>query len=503
MRRWLRARRGRSGTKPARFDSNLVVIGAGAAGLVSAYIAAAARARVTLVEQSRMGGDCLYTGCVPSKTLIQSARIAHQMRHADQWGLAPARPRADFRTLMGIVRARIAAIEPHDSKERYSALGVEVLEGRARLVDPWTVAIESAPQGRQLRTGRSIILATGAAPRIPDLPGLDRANWVTSDTLWDALARYEDPPGHVVVLGGGPVGCELAQALARLGAGVTLVQRRAQLLPHEDAEVVEPVRGALIRDGVEILLGTTPLHVESDADGTRLVVQGSEGEQQALEPDLLLLATGRKANLEGLGLEGLGLLTDGELETNARLQTRHPHILVAGDVAERLQFTHAAAHMAWYATINGLFGHLKRFRLDESTVPHTTFTDPEVARVGVTEQEAERRGIRYETTHFEIAELDRAIVDGAAEGCVKVLTVPGKSRILGATIVASHAGELLAEFVLAMRHGLGLNHILSTVHSYPTWSEANKSVAGHWRRAHTPERLLGWVERYHTWRRGR
>jgi pyruvate/2-oxoglutarate dehydrogenase complex dihydrolipoamide dehydrogenase (E3) component/uncharacterized membrane protein YdjX (TVP38/TMEM64 family) len=488
-------------TKPARFDRNLVVIGAGAAGLVSAYIAAAVKAKVTLVEAHKMGGDCLNYGCVPSKALIKSARLAHSMRHADHYGLEATAPQFSFRRVMQRVHEVIRAIEPHDSVERYTALGVEVLQGRARIVDPWTVEITLNDGGIQRLTTRSIVIAAGARPFVPPLPGLDDVGYVTSDTLWDEFAKLDHPPRRLVVLGGGPIGCELAQSFARLGSAVTQVEMLPRIMIREDEEVSDLARAALERDGVEVLTGHKALRCERDGDRKILVVE-SGGSERRIEFDALICAVGRVARLKGYGLEELGIPTERTVVTNEYLETLYPNILAAGDVAGPYQFTHTAAHQAWYAAVNALFGDLKRFKADYSVIPWTTFIDPEVARVGLNEQEAKERGIAYEVTRYGIDDLDRAIADGAAHGFVKVLTAPGKDRILGVTIVGEHAGDLLAEMVLAMRHGLGLNKILGTIHTYPTLAESNKYVAGEWKRAHAPARVLAWLEWYHAWRRG-
>jgi pyruvate/2-oxoglutarate dehydrogenase complex dihydrolipoamide dehydrogenase (E3) component/uncharacterized membrane protein YdjX (TVP38/TMEM64 family) len=492
--RWAHAR-------PRRFDRNLVVIGAGAAGLVSAYIAAAVRARVTLVERHRMGGDCLHTGCVPSKALIRSARLAHAMRHADRWGLEPVQPQVRFRAVLERVQAVIRAIEPHDSVERYTALGVDVVQGTARIVDPWTVEIARADGTTQRLHTRAIVIAAGAEPVVPPIPGTDGTGYLTSETLWDALAKLDAPPRRLLVLGGGPIGCELAQAMARLGAGVTLVEGAERLLGREDDEVSAFVHATLAADGIEVLTGHRAVRFERHADGHVLVSEHAGGERR-VGFDLLLVAVGRRARLAGYGLEALGIPTAGTIETDAYLQTLVPTIYAAGDVAGPWQFTHTAAHQAWYATVNALFGGLRRFRVDGRVIPAATFVDPEVARVGLNEREARAQGVAFEVTRYGIDDLDRAIVDGEAHGWVKVLTAPGSDRILGVTIVGAHAGDLLAEFVLAMRHGLGLKRVLATVHAYPTFAEASKYAAGAWRRAHQPERLLRWVARYHAWRRG-
>ena len=486
--------------RPARFDRNLVVIGGGAAGLVSAYIAATVGAKVTLVEAARMGGDCLNTGCVPSKALIRSAKVADMMRHGSRHGLADVVPDVRFREVMARVRRVIREIEPHDSVERYAALGVDVVMGRARIVDPWTVEIARNDGGLQRLTTRSIVIAAGAAPVVPALPGLDASGYLTSETLWDALAEMETAPARVVVLGGGPIGCELSQALARLGAGVTLVERAVRVLAREDEEVSALAAAALAASGVQVLTGHEALYCEQEP-GRRLVVAAGEDEV-ALPYDLLIVALGRAARLSGYGLEDLGIDVAGTVVTDDGLATLYPNIYAAGDVAGPYQFTHVAAHQAWYASVNALFGDVWRFRVDYRVIPRVTFVDPEVARVGLNEAEAKAAGVAYEVTRYGMDDLDRAIADGVAQGFVKVLTVPGRDRILGVTIVAAGAGEMLAEYVLAMKHGLGLNKVLGTIHAYPTMAEANKYAAGAWKQAHKPEGLLRLVRRYHDWRRG-
>ncbi len=493
--------------KPARFDRNLVVIGAGAGGLVTAYIAAAVKAKVTLVEAHKMGGDCLNYGCVPSKALIRSATLAHQMRHASTYGLNDSEPRFSFKAVMHRIQAVVSAIEPHDSVERYTALGVDVVQGHARIVNPWTVEIALNGGGVQTITTRSIVIAAGAKPFVPPLPGLEETGFVTSDTLWEQFEKLDNVPQRLVVLGGGPIGCELAQAFVRLGAQVTLVEMAPRLLMREDEEVSALVKAALQADGVNVLASHKALRCIKDADGKALwlaqVNAGAvNGQDIRVDFDQLICAVGRVARLTGYGLEALGIPTQRTVETNDYLQTIYPNIYAAGDVAGPYQLTHVAAHQAWYAAVNALFGEFKRFKADYSVIPWTTFTSPEVARVGLNEQEAKEKNIAYEVTRYGIDDLDRAIADSDAHGFVKVLTVPGQDTILGVTIVSAHASDLLAEHVLAMRHKLGLNKILSTIHTYPTMTEANKYAAGAWKRAHQPVKLLAWVSRYHTWKRG-
>lgn len=486
--------------RPRAFDRNLVVIGAGAAGLVSAHIAAATRAKVTLVEAHRMGGDCLYYGCVPSKALIRSAKLAHQMRKADHYGLSPAVPDIPFPRVMERVHRVIAEIEPHDSIARYTGLGVEVLQGHARLIDPWTVEVGFPDGSRKRLTTRAVIIATGAAPFVPPLPGIEEVGCLTSDTLWDRLKERDRAPGRLVVLGGGPIGTELAQALRRLGSEVTQIEMAPRILVREDAEASALVQASLEADGVRVLTGHKAVAC-GITDGAKWVEVEHAGERHRVTFDEMIVAVGRAARLEGFGLEELGIQTGRVVETNEYLETQYPNILAAGDVAGPYHFTHTAAHQAWYATINALFGVIKRLKADYRVIPWAIFADPEVARVGLSEAEARERGIAFEVTRYGIDDLDRAIADGAAQGFVKVLTVPGRDRILGVTIVGEHAGDLIAEFVLAMKHGLGLNRILGAIHIYPTLAEANKFAAGEWRRARVSPRLLAWLERFHTWRR--
>lgn len=485
--------------KPARYDYNLLVIGAGAGGLVTSYIAAAVKAKVALIEKHKMGGDCLNSGCVPSKALIRSARFAAEQRKADELGFSPSHSRADFAAVMERVAEVIKEVEPHDSIERYQGLGVECIQGEARLVSPWEVEVN----GQRLAS-RHIVIATGARPLVPKLPGLDQVPYLTSDSLW----QLRTPPRRLLVLGGGPIGCELAQSFALLGIPVTLVELSEQLLPREEREVADALAGQMSRDGVQLLTGWRAERADylPAAEGDlpiRLQLRRGD-ETQMVEGDQLLLALGRVANVSGFGLEALGveLAPRGTIAVDGFLATNFPSILAVGDVAGPYQFTHFAAHQAWYAAVNALFGQFKRFRADYRVIPAATYTTPEIARVGLNRKEAEAQGIPFEATRFELAELDRAIADGERHGFVEVLTVPGKDTILGATIVGTHAGERIAEFVLAIRHRLGLGKILGTIHAYPTLMEGNKYVAGEWKRAHQPTRVLALLARYHRWRRG-
>jgi pyruvate/2-oxoglutarate dehydrogenase complex dihydrolipoamide dehydrogenase (E3) component/uncharacterized membrane protein YdjX (TVP38/TMEM64 family) len=486
-------------TKPAKFDRNLVVIGAGSAGLVSAYIAAAVKAKVTLVEKHRMGGDCLNTGCVPSKALIRSAKFVAQARKSKELGIRNATVEFDFADIMERVQRVISTIEPHDSVERYAGLGVECLQGEAKIVSPWAVEVTGTGGQKQTLTTRSIVIAAGARPFVPPIPGVDKVGCLTSDTVW-SLRKL---PARLVVLGGGPIGSELAQAFARLGSKVTQVEMLPRILIREDPEISAMVMKQFIAEGVDVRVNHKAKEFRVE-DGRRLLVCEHEGNEVRIEFDEVLCAVGRIANTSGYGLEELGIPTTKArtVETNEYLQTLYPNIYACGDVAGPFQFTHTAAHQAWYAAVNSLFGSLRRFRADYSVIPWATFTDPEVARVGLNETEAKEKGIAFEVSLYSIDDLDRAIADEAAHGLVKVLTVPGKDRILGVTIAGEHAGDLIAEFVTAMRHGLGMNKILGTIHIYPTLVEANKYAAGVWKKAHAPQRLLRLVERFHAWNRG-
>ena len=480
--------------RPRRFDANVVVIGAGSAGLVSSIIAAGAKAKVVLVERHKMGGDCLNTGCVPSKSLIRSARIADYLQRASEFGIDGATGQVNFRRIMERVQSVIARIEPHDSVERFTSLGVECVSGEAFITSPWSVQV-----GDRTITTRAIVVATGARPFVPPISGLEQIAYLTSDTLWE----LRELPARLLVLGAGPIGCELAQSFARLGAQVTLVDQAPRILPREDEDVSACVLARFQEAGIRVLTGCKASAFAKEGEGGVLSAESAAGPTQ-IGFDKVLIAIGRKANVEGFGLEELEMpLTErGLLKVNAQLQTLYPSIYACGDVAGPYQFTHMASFQAWYATLNALLGRLKKFSVNYRVVPWATFTDPEVARVGLNEQEAKEQGIAYELTRYEIDDLDRAIADSEAHGFIKVLTVPGSDRILGATIVGYHAGELITEFVLAMTHGLGLKKIGATTHIYPTLSEANRFAANAWRNARIPVHLLPWAERFFRWRRG-
>lgn len=480
--------------RPVTYDTNLVVIGAGSAGLVAAIIASTVKAKVTLIEQDKMGGDCLNRGCVPSKTLIRSARIFSYIKRAAEFGLSADAPQVDFAAVMARVHRVIQSIEPHDSVARYTGLGVDCVAGHAKITDPYTIAVAD----RSITT-RRMVIATGARPFVPPITGLDRIDFLTSDNIWS----LQQLPGKLLVLGGGPIGCELAQAFARLGAQVCIMDMMDSLLPREDSEVSEIIRQRFEMEGLQVLLDHRALRFESH-DGSKSLVASHQGQEITIAFDQVLIAVGRRANSDGLGLEELGveLNADGTLQVNDFLQTSNPNIYACGDVVGPYQFTHMASHQAWYATVNALFSGFWKFRVNYSVVPWATYTDPEVAMVGLNESAAREQGISYEVTRFEMAEVDRAVVDGETVGFIKVLTAVGSDRILGATIVANHAAELIGEYVTAMTHRLGLNKIMNTIHIYPTLGEVNKFVASSWKKAHAPEKVLSFAGWLHSRRRG-
>lgn len=484
--------------KPPRFDNNIVVIGAGSGGLVTAYVAAAAKAKVTLIEKNKMGGDCLNTGCVPSKALIRSSRLLAQIRRSADFGIKTANAELDFAEAMSRVQAIIKTIEPHDSVQRYTDLGVDVIEGEAKIISPWEVQVTAAGINRIITTC-AIVVAAGSRPSVPPIPGLEEIDYLTSDNVWE----LRELPRRLVVLGGGPIGCELAQCFARFGSQVTQVEMLPRLLIREDVEASEAVMAKFRQEGINVFVGhaVKKFFIEN---GEKILLAEHDGKELRIPFDQVLLAIGRVANIQGYGLEQLGVEISSKhtIAADEFQQTNYPNIFACGDVSGPFQFTHVAAHQAWYASINALFGNMIKFRTDYSAVPWATFTDPEIARVGLNEQDALAKGIAYEVNTYHLDDLDRAIADGMAHGFVKVLTVPGKDRILGVTIVGEQASDLIAEFVLAMKHKIGLNKLLSTIHIYPTLAEANKYVAGVWRRNHQPKALLWCAARYNRWRRG-
>ena len=483
----------------SKYDANLIVIGAGSGGLVSAYIAAAVKAKVILVEHDEMGGDCLNTGCVPSKSLIASAKMFHHIKHCSDYGISTTAPQVDFAAVMARVQGIVKAIAPHDSVQRYTSLGVNVMKGWAEITSPHTVTVRKANGKTQNLTARGIIIAAGGKPFVPPIDGIEQVTTLTSDNIW----QLKKLPPKLLVLGGGPIGCELAQCFARFGSKVDIVEMLPQIMIREDAEIAADIAATFQSEGITL---RTKHRAEKIIlkDGKKILCCEHNGKKVNIEFDEILVAVGRAARLENYGLQNLNIPINARrtIEVNDYLQAGYPSVYACGDVTGPYQFTHAASHQAWYAAVNSLFAPFKKFKVDYSVLPWVTYTDPEVARVGLNELDAEQRGIKYEVTRYDLADLDRALTEGRAHGVVKVLTVPGKDKILGATIVGAHAGELIAEFVLAMRHGLGLNKILGTIHAYPTWMEANKFAAGNWKRAHAPQWALRLLERFHRWRRG-
>ena len=480
--------------KPKSFDANLIVIGAGSAGLVSAYIAAAVQAKVILIEKHKMGGDCLNTGCVPSKALIRAAKYVHQITQAEKYGMKSASVSFEFADIMRRVHKVIEQIEPHDSIERYTELGVEVIQGAATLTSPYSVEVNG-----QTLTARNIIIAAGAQPFVPPIKGIDTLTPLTSDNLWE----LKQQPKKLLVLGGGPIGCELAQSFARLGTEVSQVEMLPRLMIREDPEVSEFVQKRFEQEGVRVLCEHKAVEFKNDDGRKSLICENAEGRVE-LEFDEVLIAVGRAARLEGFGLQALDVPISKRrtIEVNEYLQAGYPSLYACGDIAGPYQFTHTASHQAWYASVNALFGKFKKFKVDYSVIPWATFTDPEVARVGINKQDAAERDIAYDITRYPLDDLDRAIAEGEDQGYIEVLTKPGKDQILGVTIVGSQAGELIAEFVFAMRHGLGMNKILSTIHIYPTRMEAVKFAAGIWKKAQTKDWQLKLLRRFHAWQRG-
>ena len=478
----------------AKYDANLVVIGAGSGGLVSALIAAAVKSKVILIERHKMGGDCLNTGCVPSKALLRSAKIASYLNRAEEFGIESVDVKPVFSKILKRVHKVIETIEPHDSVERFTALGVDCVQGDAYIIDKHTVRVN----GKDIKT-KSIIIAAGARPFVPPIKGIEDVGYLTSDTVWE----LEEQPKRLVVLGGGPIGCELSQAFAKLGSEVTIVEMMGQLMGREDQDVADVITQKFKKDGITVLTNHKAAKFTNDAGEKVLHCETSNG-TVAIPFDAVLVAVGRQANSDGMNLEKLGikLRRNGTIETDEYLRTAVPNIFACGDIAGPYQFTHTASHQAWFATVNALFGFAKKFKVDYRVIPWATFTAPEVARVGMSESEAKEQNLAYDVTRYGIDDLDRAIADGEAHGFIKVITPKGKDKVLGVTIVGHHAAELIAEYVLAMKYNIGLNKILGTIHLYPSMAEANKFVAGNWKREHQPHGLLKWVERFHTWRRG-
>tara|TARA_B100001248_G_scaffold262427_1_gene258371 strand:- start:27742 stop:29880 length:2139 start_codon:yes stop_codon:yes gene_type:complete len=479
--------------KPKNFDYNMIVIGAGSAGLVSSYIASAVKSKVMLVEKDKMGGDCLNTGCVPSKALIHSAKLAHTQKSLEAYGLPSKHDKLDFRAVMQKVKQAIQKIEPHDSVERYQSLGVECVQGEAKILSPYEVQIKE-----KVYTCRSIVVATGASPFLPSIPGINEVGILTSENLWD----LEELPKRLVVMGGGAIGCEMAQAFARLGAKVTILEKGSGILPKEDEDISSVLMSRLRQEeGLEILCGAEVMKLAA-SEGEKQVHYRYQNTEQIINCDAVICALGRKANVEGFGLENLEVekTANGALVVDENMALpAYPNIYACGDVIGQYQFTHTASHQAWHAAVNALFP--LKFKIDNRVIPWAIYTSPELARVGLSEMEARQQGVEYDVSCYDIADLDRAITDGNDYGLIKVLTKKGKDKILGVHIVSERAADIIAEFVLAMKYNIGLNKILSTIHIYPTYAEANKFVAGVWKRKNTSQSLLSILQAFHSWRR--
>ncbi|CBW25354.1 putative mercury oxidoreductase [Halobacteriovorax marinus SJ] len=475
--------------KPKKYDYNMVAIGGGAAGLVTSYIGAAVKAKVALIEREKMGGDCLNTGCVPSKALIKSAKAIYQAKNAHKYGIESVEVKYDFKSIMNRVHSVIKKIEPHDSVQRYSDLGVDCISGNATILSPWEVQI-----GERVITTKNITIATGARPFIPAIKGIDQVDYLSSDNIW----KLEELPKNFTIIGGGPIGVELAQSFQRLGSSVSLIEMSDRILAKEDEDVSELILNQLKEEGIQVYLNSTA----KEFKGNTLIIE-KDNQDIDLEFDKVLLAIGRTPNTQGLNLEELGvsIRKNGTIETNEFLESSIPNIYACGDVAGPYQLTHTASHQAWYCAVNGLFGAFKKFKVDYSSISWTTYSDPEVATVGKNESTCKIEGIQYDVSKFELSELDRAIADSEELGFVKVLTKPGSDKIIGATIVSSHASDLIIEFTSAMKNGFGLNKILSTMHVYPSLGEANKYLAGVWKKKNQPHKLLAFVSKYHSWLR--
>ena len=481
--------------KPSTFDYNMIVIGGGAGGLVTAYISSAVNAKVALIEAHQMGGDCLNTGCVPSKAIIKSSKIVNAARNAEKYGLDKIDVKVDFKKIMNRVKSVIKKIEPHDSRERYRKLGVDCVDGYAEIISPWEIKVNG-----EILTTKNITIATGAKPFVPPIKGIDSVNYLTSDNLWG----LQELPEKFVILGGGPIGLEMAQAFARLGSKVSIIEMSDRIMAKEDEDVSSFVTNKFKEEGIQVLTKHKAKEFKH-IDGKNKLICEHEGNNLEIEFDKVLVAVGRRPNIKGFGLENLGISIrkNGTIEANEYMQTNYPNIYVAGDVTGPFQLTHTAAHQAWYAAVNGLFGRLKKFKVDYSVIPWATYVDPEVATVGLNEESAKSQGVPYEVTKYGIDDLDRAIADSEDHGFVKVLTVPGKDKILGATIVSNHASDMLLEFISAMKNKFGLNKILGTIHAYPSMGEANKYTAGNWKKERVSSLVINILKKLHRFERSK
>jgi pyruvate/2-oxoglutarate dehydrogenase complex dihydrolipoamide dehydrogenase (E3) component len=479
---------------------NIVVVGAGTAGLITAVIAASLGAKVALIEKHLMGGDCLNVGCVPSKGVIRAARAWADLRKATEFGLhIPAGVKYDFGAVMARMRKLRARISRNDSVQRYTKLGVDVYIGSGRFLGFDTVQVEG-PAGDRILTFAKSAVCTGARAAVPETPGLQEAGYLTNETVFSLT----ELPQRLGVIGAGPIGCELAQSFARFGSQVYLIEAMHGIMPNEDRDAADIVEQQMCRDGVKLLCCGTDLKVEKTEDGKRLTVD-SHGRQYDVVVDEILVGVGRIPNVERIGLEAAGVSYDKNgIRVNARLQSTNPKIFAAGDVCSRYKFTHAADAMAQIIIQNALFLHplgLGYTSIESLNMPWCTFTEPEVAHVGMYEKEAKGKGLEVETYTYKLDEVDRAILDGEGEGFARVHIKKGTDRILGATIVAAHAGDMISEFSVAMKAGAGAKMIAGTIHPYPTQAEVNKKVVNLWRKAHFTQRTKDFLTKLFSWMR--
>ncbi len=479
---------------------NIVVIGAGTAGLITAVIAASLGTKVALIEKHLMGGDCLNVGCVPSKGMIRAARAWADLRNAEEFGLhIPAGVKYDFGQAMARMRKLRARISHNDSVHRYTKLGVDVYIGSGRFTGGNTIQVEGPAGNRTLIFAKAAI-CTGARASAPPTPGLKEAGYLTNETVFSLT----ELPQRIGVIGAGPIGCELAQSFARFGSHVYLIEAQHGIMPNEDRDAADIVEQQMLRDGVKVLCCGKDLTVGQTGGGKRLTVD-SHGQQYDVPVDEILVGVGRTPNVEGIGLQAVGVEYDRNgVTVNARLQTTNPRIFAAGDICSRYKFTHAADAMAQIVIQNALFPHpfgLGYANVESLIMPWCTFTEPEVAHAGMYEKDAKENGLKVETYTYKLDEVDRAILDGEDEGFARVHVQKGTDKIVGATIVAAHAGDIISEFTLAMKAGLGLKTLASTIHPYPTQGEVVKKVANAWRKTTFTSRQKSILSKWYTWTR--
>jgi pyruvate/2-oxoglutarate dehydrogenase complex dihydrolipoamide dehydrogenase (E3) component len=471
---------------------NVVVIGAGTAGLVTAAGTVGLGGRVALIEAHKMGGDCLNFGCVPSKALISSTNLIQHIRRSEDFGLKAMEPQFRFEDVFTRMRRRRAIIEPNDSVERFEKLGVDVFLGRAHFVSPHEVEVD----GTRLRA-TNFVIATGSKALLPPVPGIDDIPYYTNETVFDQMPSA---PTSLLVLGGGPIGCELAQVMARLGVSVTVVELLPRLLPRDDPEAGALIEKQLRQEGARVFTGTRASGFVKKDGQIETTVEGGNG-ARALRTEAVLVAAGRQPNTEGLGLEAAGVEYDKKgVKADATLTTSRPHIFACGDIVGPYQFTHTADYQARIVIRNILIPWVKT-KADYTWVPWVTYTDPEVAQVGLTEEDAAERGIAHAVHRFDWSELDRAITESEDKGFIKVLTPPGKDRILGATVVGLHAGDVLHELVVAGKHGIGLSRLSATIHAYPTLSQSVQRVGDQFQKTRLTPRVAGIFRWLYRWRR--